>query len=138
MYYYKTAYGSPEAAKVKAAGAKWNGNWKVWESENDIQGIPKAEPDHQLVYQNAHPRFNPKSAAAVQFTQAVILLQGESIPDNKLEEILEHFSGGTYEEKCCIKAMELFMAVMTAGASPRGFWGKSATDIEKDIDATLA
>ena len=133
MFYYKTAYGSPEAAKVKAAGAKWNRNWKVWESEKEIPGISEAKPDHRLV--NTNTLYSKKAMATVKIVNAMIL--GRVPNPDALEKFLLAL-GDTYEDKCILAALDLAMAVQAAGASWMGFWTRPAEEIEAEIDVKVA
>ena len=131
MYVYEAKYGSPEAAKVKAAGAKWNRDWKVWESPVEVPGVSIAQPDHRKVYKNAD-RFYPQAFATVKLTQALPV-------DNeaKLAEFLATLDDGTYIGRCCLAAIELCLAARTAGIDMRGFWTRSAGDIDEDIEAVI-
>jgi len=133
MYAYETKYGSPEAAAVKAAGAKWNRDWKVWESPIEVPGIPAAQPDHRKVEKNAD-RFYPQAFATVKLTQA--LAKG-SVDEEKLAEFCRKLDDGGYVGKCCLAAIELYLATHTAGVDTRGFWTRPATEIETMTDAAI-
>ena len=131
MYAYETKYGSPEAAAVKAAGAKWNGNWKVWESPTEVPGVPVAQPDHRKVYKNAD-RFYPQAFATVKLIQA---LANGPVDEEKLTEFCRKLDDGSYVGRCCLAAIELYLAAVTAGIDTRSFWNRPASEIEAEIEA---
>ena len=129
MFVYETKYGSPEAAAVKKAGGKWNRDWKVWESPVEVPGVTVAQPDHRKVYRNAD-RFFPQAFATVKLTQA--LAKGP-VDEEKLADFCRQLDNGGYVGKCCLAAIELYLAAHTAGIDMRGFWTRPASEIEAEI-----
>lgn len=133
MYMYETRYGSPEAAAVKKAGARWNKDWKVWESPVEVPDVPVAQPDHRKVYRNAD-RFYPQAFAVVKLTQ--VLGKGP-VDGEKLTEFCRKMDDGSYVGRCCLTAVELYLAAHTAGIDMRGFWTRPVSEIEADIEKAV-
>ena len=129
---YETKYGSPEAAKVKAAGAKWNRDWRVWLSEEEIKGLIPAAPDHRKAYKVAGD--DPKATAVVKVTHVIGKL--ETVPEEKVQSTIEKLDDGTYTGKCCAFALRLYADAKKAGISTRGFWTRPANEIKAEIEKT--
>jgi len=133
MKFYETRYGSPEAAAVKAAGAKWNRDFRVWECPVEVAGVTPAQADHRKVERNAD-RFHPLCFATVKLTHA--LAKGP-VDEEKLADFCRKLSEAGYEGQCCLAAIELYLAARTAGIDMRGFWTRPAEEIEGEIDAKI-
>lgn len=132
VFFYKTNYGSPEAAKVKAAGAKWNRDWKVWESEKEIAGVQEAKPNHNLVFYN-----NGEKAKKARFfvdVMSSMKLRGKELLEEKFKQMLTYFQGGTYEDECCLVAVKLYRELVKSGKETRGFWQATTEEIHKYLE----
>jgi len=118
-YFYETKYGSPEAAKVKAAGAKWNPLFKVWESDEPVEGVAEAKPNHLNVY---HVHTEKTKQAYIMLDWMMSLnVDRKPIPEDKYQKCLSYFSGDSYEDACCRHALELYKELTDSGIQTTGF-----------------
>ena len=121
MYFYETKFGSEEAKKVKASGAKWNPIYKVWESEKQVEGVKEAKPNHIAIF-HAHTE-KARQAQVVIDWMASLHIDGKPIPEEKYEQCFQLFEEDNYENACCKYAIKLYKKLIDEGYPTQGFAG---------------
>ncbi|HBC94321.1 MAG TPA: hypothetical protein DCZ10_15840 [Pelotomaculum sp.] len=118
-YAYKTRYGSPEAAKVKAAGAKWNPDMKLWLSETPVDGLEAVQPNHTYVWK----MYNEKNGQpATRTVNNLRMYDPEKIPDEAVAGLIGHVNDGTFLGACCVEAIKLYTETRKRGLDTQYFW----------------